>query len=75
MRPSGDPQFDMPGLEDFNCLGVRVYISFIYRRCCIPVEQFLNICPRTINLLVTRCTNKFNIQQLYVLPTLYLCVV
>jgi hypothetical protein len=28
-----------------------------------------------INLLVTRCINKFNIQQLYVLPTLYLCVV
>jgi hypothetical protein len=28
-----------------------------------------------INLLVTRCTNKYNIQQLYVLPTLYLCVV
>jgi hypothetical protein len=27
------------------------------------------------NLLVTRCFNKFNIQQLYVLPTLYLCVV
>jgi hypothetical protein len=30
--------------------------------------------PVTINLLVTRCTNKFNTQQLYVLPTLYLCV-
>jgi hypothetical protein len=29
----------------------------------------------TFNLLVTRCINKFNIQQLYVLPTLYLCVV
>jgi hypothetical protein len=28
-----------------------------------------------VNLLVTRCTNKFNIQQLYGLPTLYLCVV
>jgi hypothetical protein len=28
----------------------------------------------SINLLVTRCTNKFNIQQWYVLPTLYLCV-
>jgi hypothetical protein len=28
-----------------------------------------------INLLVTRCINKFNIQQLYVLPTLYLCIV
>jgi hypothetical protein len=27
-----------------------------------------------INLLVTWCTNKFNIQQLYALPTLYLCV-
>jgi hypothetical protein len=27
------------------------------------------------NLLVTRCINKFNFQQLYVLPTLYLCVV
>jgi hypothetical protein len=27
-----------------------------------------------INLLVTRCTNKFNIQKLYVLSTLYLCV-
>jgi hypothetical protein len=27
-----------------------------------------------LNLLVTRCINKFNIQQLYVLPTLYLCV-
>jgi len=26
------------------------------------------------NLLVTWCTNRFNIQQLYVLPTLYLCV-
>jgi hypothetical protein len=26
------------------------------------------------NLLVTRYTSKFNIQQLYVLPTLYLCV-
>jgi hypothetical protein len=26
------------------------------------------------NLLVTRCINKFNIQQLYALPTLYLCV-
>jgi hypothetical protein len=28
-----------------------------------------------INLLVTRCINKFNIQQLYALPTLHLCVV
>jgi hypothetical protein len=28
-----------------------------------------------LNLLVTRCINKFNIQQLYALPTLYLCVV
>jgi hypothetical protein len=28
-----------------------------------------------LNLLVTRCSNKYNIQQLYVLPTLYLCVV
>jgi hypothetical protein len=28
----------------------------------------------SINLLVTRCTNKFNIQKLYGLPTLYLCV-
>jgi hypothetical protein len=27
-----------------------------------------------INLLVTRCINKFNIQQLYALPILYLCV-
>jgi hypothetical protein len=27
------------------------------------------------NLLVTRCINKFNIQQLYALPTPYLCVV
>jgi hypothetical protein len=27
------------------------------------------------NLLVTRCTNKFNSQQLYALPTLYFCVV
>jgi hypothetical protein len=33
--------------------------------------QFVAFC---LNLLVTRCTNKFNIQQLYVLPTLYLCV-
>jgi hypothetical protein len=31
-----------------------------------------NVC---FNLLVTRSTNKFNIQQLYVLPTLYLCFV
>jgi hypothetical protein len=28
-----------------------------------------------INLLVTRCINKFNIQKLYALLTLYLCVV
>jgi hypothetical protein len=28
-----------------------------------------------VNLLVTRCINNFNIQQLYVLATLYLCVV
>jgi hypothetical protein len=28
-----------------------------------------------ITLLVTPCISKFNIQQLYVLPTLYLCVV
>jgi hypothetical protein len=28
----------------------------------------------SFNLLVTRCTNKYNIQQLYVLSTLYLCV-
>jgi hypothetical protein len=27
------------------------------------------------NLQVTRCINKFNIQHLYALPTLYLCVV
>jgi hypothetical protein len=27
-----------------------------------------------VNLLVTRCINKFNIQQLYALTTLYLCV-
>jgi hypothetical protein len=26
------------------------------------------------SLLVTWCTNRFNIQQLYALPTLYLCV-
>jgi len=26
------------------------------------------------SLLVMSCTNKFNIQQLYALPTLYLCV-
>jgi hypothetical protein len=28
-----------------------------------------------INLLVMRCINKFNFQQLYALTTLYLCVV
>jgi hypothetical protein len=27
-----------------------------------------------LNLLVTRFTNKFNVQQLYVLPTLYLYI-
>jgi hypothetical protein len=31
--------------------------------------------PEIINLLFTRCINNFKIQQLYVLPTLYLCVV
>jgi hypothetical protein len=37
-------------------------------------SHFLRVqCPSL--LLVTRCTNKYNIQQLYVLPTLYLCVV
>jgi len=25
-------------------------------------------------LLVTWCTNRFNIQKLYILPTLYICV-
>jgi hypothetical protein len=34
----------------------------------------LHFKAQRINLLVTRCTNKWNIQQLYVLPTLYLCV-
>jgi hypothetical protein len=32
-------------------------------------------CAPSFNLLVTRCINKFKIQQLYVMPTLYLCVV
>jgi len=27
-----------------------------------------------LSLLVTWCTNRFNIQQLYTLPTPYLCV-
>ena len=34
-------------------------------------------CNQLVNLLepkVTCCTNQFNIQQLYALPTLYLCV-
>jgi hypothetical protein len=29
----------------------------------------------SVKLLVTRCINKYNIQQLYVLPTVYLCCV
>jgi hypothetical protein len=40
--------------------------------------QYTNITTfayRPFNLLVTRCINKLNIQQCYVLPTLYLCVV
>jgi len=38
--------------------------------------QLTNVTGRTMltfySLLVTWCTNRFNIQQLYVLPTLYL---
>jgi hypothetical protein len=30
--------------------------------------------PITVRLMVTWCTNKFNIQELYALPTLYLCI-
>jgi hypothetical protein len=42
---------------------------------CSTCIAFLLYVLRTINLLVTRCINNFNIQQLYALPTPYLCVV
>jgi hypothetical protein len=42
---------------------IKMYLKIWGERICIK-----------FNLLVARCTNKFNIQQLYVLPTLYLCV-
>jgi hypothetical protein len=35
---------------------------------------FSVFCLTFYSLLLTWCTNKFNIQQLYALPTLYLCV-
>jgi hypothetical protein len=51
---------------------------------CLPVQNFSPLSYKrhnfwrkllNFNLLVTRCINNFNIQQLYVLPKLYLCVV
>jgi hypothetical protein len=43
----------------------------------VLIEKLFSNCKTLVifNLLVTRCTNKFNIQQLYALRTLYLCVV
>jgi len=36
-------------------------------------RHFCSVLP-FYSLLVTWCTNRFNIQQSYALPTLYLCV-
>jgi len=33
-----------------------------------------NLKQKKTSHLLNKCTNKFNIQQLYALPTLYLCV-
>jgi len=49
-----------------NSLSVNNKILFIDH-----LEIIINI----LKLLVTWCTNKFNIQQLYALPTEYLCFV
>ena len=64
-----------------------VYICCIQTRlnpensCCLPLASILSSCCLHKNLkisllkpTVTWYTNRFNIQQLYVLPTLYLCV-
>jgi len=45
---------------------LRAFCSRLSRKKC-PILNFQS-------LLVTWCTNRFNIQQLYALPTLYLCV-
>jgi hypothetical protein len=44
---------------------------FIYDMC---ICWFYYVSLTFWNLQVTWCTNKFNIQQLYALPTMYLCV-
>jgi len=49
---------------------VVLYIPFIHNYLYIIFYISLTF----YNLLVTWCTNRFNIQQLYALSTLYLCV-
>jgi hypothetical protein len=56
---------------EVRCSGMS-YVLFGISTRHLFIYLFMCLC---FNLLVTRCTNKFNIQQLYVLPTLYLCVV
>jgi hypothetical protein len=46
--------------------------SVIFVDCIVIVVKWIK---NNFILLVTRCINKFNIQQLYALTTLYLCVV
>jgi hypothetical protein len=72
----------MPGKQSWtvftyngwNCKCMDIWCSWNGGNQALMTDES-NIVFLHINLLVTRCANKFNIQQLYVLPTLYLCVV
>jgi hypothetical protein len=57
--------------NQLRCDGVLVLDICIIN---IPDFNCLKPSDKSLNLLVTRCNNRFNIQQLYVLPALYLCV-
>jgi hypothetical protein len=52
----------------------QVYIVVPYCNITVSIVDKISTHKLCLNLLVTRCTNKYNIQQLYVLSTLYLCV-
>ena len=54
----------------------REHCNFTLTGLCLKLNGLLLsvLMFNLLNLLFPWCTNRFNIQQIYVLPTLYLCV-
>ena len=60
-----------------NILSVNYYVKFLSVCYAVRIEECTKVRRLSINLSKPTCHvmhQQFNIQQLYVLPTLYLCV-